>query len=338
MSTDELSNLRMIINSGTRAIPPSARPKISLSYFEPFWFQAAMSPPIPVICDRCRTAGEAGLAPFAALADLLAFTPVPRRAHVNGWDEQWQRAFIAALAVTGSPRRAARAIGKHAFGAEQLRKARGGASFAAAWDAALELARERELAALHDGLADLAAEHEQEHARRRSAILPRAERNAAPPARSDADAEDYPQEFREAAARIRDRLTRARRLLLASLAPDPDKRAAWQLLVGPTDWDRAAKLEAQDDEPFGDGQWSMRRADMLLTAEAGLAAELTGGPDALAPVAADLDRLAAATAAPSVADPGDSEAAAVAAYRARLIADGWTEDGDGNLWSPDRAP
>ena len=117
-----------------------------------------MTHPIPVICDRCRTAGQAGDAPFSALADLLAFVPVPRRAHVNGWDEQWQRAFIAALAVTGSPRRAARAIGKHAFGAEQLRKARGGRSFSDAWDAALDVAHERELARLRENLSGLARE------------------------------------------------------------------------------------------------------------------------------------------------------------------------------------
>ena len=135
--------------------------------------------PIPVICDLCRAAGEAGEQPFADLAGLLSFTPVPRRPHANGWTPEHQRAFIAALAATGSPASAARALGKHAFGAEQLRRARGGAGFSAAWDAALEIASERELAGLRSGLAELAAEQDEESDRRRSAILPRDLREAA---------------------------------------------------------------------------------------------------------------------------------------------------------------
>ena len=89
-------------------------------------------PTIPVICDRCRAEGSAGGDGFADIRDLLAFDPVPRRVHVNNWTAEHQRAFIAALAITGSPRQAARAIGRHAFGAEQLRTAKGGRSFAQA--------------------------------------------------------------------------------------------------------------------------------------------------------------------------------------------------------------
>ena len=109
-------------------------------------------PTVPVICDKCRATGMAGDEAFSAIPDILNFTPVERRAHVNGWRPEHQRAFIAALAITGSPRQAARAIGRHAFGAEQLRNHRGGKSFAAAWDAALELARERETHRIHENL------------------------------------------------------------------------------------------------------------------------------------------------------------------------------------------
>ena len=116
--------------------------------------------PIPVICDRCRAEGMAGESPFAEIADILDFDPVPRRPHADGWTPEYQRAFIAALAVTGSARRAARAIGKHAFGAEQLKRARGGRAFAAAWDAALEIAKEREMARLGANLELLAAEQQ----------------------------------------------------------------------------------------------------------------------------------------------------------------------------------
>lgn len=106
----------------------------------------APQPAIPVVCDTCRASGIAGEGPFAAIPDILEFEPVPRRAHANGWSPEHQRAFIAALAITGSPRQAARHVGRAQFGAEQLRSAKGGRSFAAAWDAALELARDRELA------------------------------------------------------------------------------------------------------------------------------------------------------------------------------------------------
>ena len=315
-----------------------------------------MSQPLPVLCDLCRTTGTAGEAPFADLADLLSFTPVQRRARADGWDEERQRAFIAALVVTGSPRQAARAIGKHAFGAEQLRKARGGASFAAAWDAAIEISRERELAGLHDGLADLAASHEAETAHRRSLIVPAAA-SRDDSADDDASADRPPptfdryglQQFTEAdrqdylagVKRVQERLTSSRRLLLLALVDDPARRAAWETLVGPVDWDKAARLEAQADEPFGDaaegggGQWSMRRPDMLMVAEAGLAPDLTGGKDGLAPIAAEVDRMRAAQAGPRDEQLSEEEAEAVAAYRAGLIADGWVEDGDGNLWSPD---
>jgi hypothetical protein len=116
---------------------------------------------IPVICDRCRAEGLAGFDGFAGISDILDFDPVPRRPHADGWTPELQRAFIAALAVTGAPSRAARAIGKHAFGAEQLRKARGGRSFAAAWDAALDIYRERERHRLHDNLAELSQRQQQ---------------------------------------------------------------------------------------------------------------------------------------------------------------------------------
>ena len=40
-------------------------------------------PTVPVICDKCRAQGMAGDPAFAAIPDILAFDPVPRRAHVN---------------------------------------------------------------------------------------------------------------------------------------------------------------------------------------------------------------------------------------------------------------
>jgi len=109
-----------------------------------------MTTPIPVVCDRCRAEGFGGAEPFADLGDLLEFEPVPRRPRVDGWTAELQRAFIAALAVTGSDRQAARAVGKAQFGVEQLKQAKGNEGFMAARAKALAMAasdRSRRLAA-----------------------------------------------------------------------------------------------------------------------------------------------------------------------------------------------
>jgi hypothetical protein len=69
---------------------------------------------------------------------LTHFTPVPRlKDRSNGWSPEVQRAFIEALADTGSVKSAARAVGRAPEGAYLLRRHPEGAEFAAAWAAAL---------------------------------------------------------------------------------------------------------------------------------------------------------------------------------------------------------
>ncbi len=303
---------------------------------------------VPVICDRCRAEGIAGDPAFAAIPDILAFDPVPRRTHVNNWTAEHQRAFITALAITGSPRQAARALGRHSFGAEQLRSARGGRSFAAAWDSAIELARDREFSRIHTNLSDLAAQRDAE-----LAVAPRATgatSNEGRPFDPDED-EDGRGEYLDAVGNIARRMRMCRRLLLAAIEPDPAKRAAWEVLVGPVDWERAERLEAQDDEPAATnpafpkaGLPNMREADMVLTAEAGLLADFTGGRDRLAEIREAIEAedragsLSGGEASSAIAEQIDltpEERAALDAHRAGLIAEGWIEDEHGNLWSPD---
>ena len=249
---------------------------------------------VPVICDTCRAAGRAGDPMFSAIPDILAFTPVPRRARVDNWTAEHQRAFIAALAITGSPRQAARALGRHTFGAEQLRKAAGGKSFSEAWDAALDIARERELARIHANLSALSAEQQSAEARAARPTAAAADsgvRAIDPNCDYDPDIheEDYP-EYWESQMAIRHKLTRCRRLLLAMIAGDSEQQQAWETLVGPVDWDKAARLEPQDDEPFADpvkpivGMPNMRTPDMLLVAEHGLLGDVLGGYDAMADI------------------------------------------------------
>ena len=65
------------------------------------------------------------------------FTPVPRRYRYDGWTPERQRAFIAALAETGSVKAACRRINMSPEGAYYLRRQNAADSFRAAWDAAL---------------------------------------------------------------------------------------------------------------------------------------------------------------------------------------------------------
>jgi len=66
------------------------------------------------------------------------FTPVPRRYRHDGWTAERQRAFIAALAETGSVTHAAHRVNMAKEGAYQMRLKPGADSFRAAWAAALD--------------------------------------------------------------------------------------------------------------------------------------------------------------------------------------------------------
>jgi len=82
--------------------------------------------------------------PQSARGTLPAFTPVPRaKERSNGWKPQVQRAFIEALADTGSVASACRQVGRAEVGAYLLRRHPKAASFRAAWQAALDLGMQR---------------------------------------------------------------------------------------------------------------------------------------------------------------------------------------------------
>ena len=82
--------------------------------------------------------------PQTARGTLPAFTPIPRaKERSNGWKPQVQRAFIEALADTGSVASACRQVGRAEVGAYLLRRHPEAASFRAAWQAALDLGMQR---------------------------------------------------------------------------------------------------------------------------------------------------------------------------------------------------
>lgn len=89
-------------------------------------------------------------------SDLLAFAPVELRRRCDGWTARRQYLFILALAHGCKPGRAAALVGMSRKTAYELRGKPGGEGFAAAWDAAVERARERRFAGRTASLAERA--------------------------------------------------------------------------------------------------------------------------------------------------------------------------------------
>lgn len=69
---------------------------------------------------------------------LPEFTPVPRKYRHDGWTPERQKAFISALADTGSVSRAAAMVNMAQTNCYTLRRAPGAESFRRAWEAALD--------------------------------------------------------------------------------------------------------------------------------------------------------------------------------------------------------
>lgn len=75
---------------------------------------------------------------------LPEFAPVPRQCdRSNGWKPEVQRAFIEALADTGSVASACRHVRRSTRGAYHLRRQPGAESFRKAWEAAVDLGIQR---------------------------------------------------------------------------------------------------------------------------------------------------------------------------------------------------
>ncbi len=71
------------------------------------------------------------------------FDPVPRRVRHDGWTPERQRAFIEALADTGSVSRAAHQVNMSTYGCYYLRRQPGAEGFRRAWEAALDFGVQR---------------------------------------------------------------------------------------------------------------------------------------------------------------------------------------------------
>lgn len=218
----------------------------------------------PVICDRCRASGKAGDPGFtAAGARPLDFTPVPGRRRHDGWTAARQRGFIDTLADTGSVRHSANAVNMTPESAYALRRRPGAAEFCAAWNAALDHGIDRLVSvtmerAIHGVAVPVFWQGKQVGERRiyndRLAMfhlrhrLPdrygtlespaRGTRSAQTRARAEQEAAEAEEEHKEIQHQAvyehwRSRVTRMHESWRRSLASDPAKAAAYDLIFGP---------------------------------------------------------------------------------------------------------
>lgn len=183
-------------------------------------------------------------------APIPAFTPVPRKYRHDGWTPQRQRAFIDALAETGSVRHAAKRINMAPEGAYYLRRAAGSDSFRAAWEAALDFGvqnlRDIAIERAIDGVPVPVFYKDQQIGEKRwynDRLLMFILKHhvgvyALPGARATQQIEPEPsRNGDEILDEFRERLTTIRDRQLHAIAADPRKREAWETLYGPQDWE-----------------------------------------------------------------------------------------------------
>ena len=122
------------------------------------------------------------------------------------------------------------------------------------------------------------------------------------------DEASFQQRGEEAKDSINAKLRRARRLFLRDISDDPAKRAAFEILTSlPIDWDKAERLEPQDDEPWRKPR--MVEPQMLLTAEAGwVGGDIFFGPDKKAELLAEVNAWRAERGLPEVCWKDDPRA------------------------------
>lgn len=243
----------------------------------------------------------AELAADPEIAPLLTFTPVPRKAlRPNGWTPDLQREFIAYLAWCGIPSLAAKTLDKNLSGIATIYKTQGSDSFRASWDAAVALGERRNRKARLllntapiPGIGPRGA-----HAPRPGDERDINGKTAAPGQVINEcgeweDGESVCRRVEEAKDSIATKLLRIRRLFLAEISACPGKRAAFEVLTQlPIDWDKAQRLEPQDDEPYRTS--NQREPDMILMAESGWSFGSAGyGPDRMAELYREVDKIRA---------------------------------------------
>jgi hypothetical protein len=237
-------------------------------------------------------------------ADAFDFTPVPRATkRWNGITDQKQHAFIANLAGSGCVKMAADSIGTSTSAMYQLRKRPGAESFAAAWDKAVEAGARRVLdllmahaihgtpeTLLKDG--EVILERRKYNTRAMMWIVQQrfpeqyggnlnvsgSAANSMPHSVRRLQAQwrkEWEEEHRANAQKRGDegeaiytkRVNAIRKGFKREIAPDPLKRAAWEILCGPTDWEDCDATPDYDGLPK-ECHTNHNRPDMIVLAAA----------------------------------------------------------------------
>ena len=230
---------------------------------------AAETPVSPTPCPSLEGRGDSSDPEIAALLD---FDPVPRmRDAGGGWRAGLEREFCARLGLAGSATKACDEMGKNQTGIMKLYRSPLAASFRAAWDGAVALAKQRQAErVVRDYVSPGTKPPTIDHRVKWRVPM------AAPSEHEDESAMMRMAE--EARDRITQKLLNARRLYLQEISSSPGKRAAFEILTElPIDWEKAERLEPQPDEPWRTP--NMREPDMLLTAENGWLGDMAHGPD-----------------------------------------------------------
>jgi hypothetical protein len=225
----------------------------------------------------------------------LQFDPVPRRAaRSNGFTAERQRAFVQALAAGGSVRLACKAIQCSSHAMYKLRNAAGAESFSAAWDNAVRRGARRVLDVMIDnavnGTPEYLYQNGQLIAERRRfntrgqmwlvahympdqfAVEGGLMHHPGSAAQQKRLKEQWRREwYAEHSAnqrKTRDdaqesysgKVNTIRAAFKRSIAEDPVRRAAWEILTGPTDWDDTSKVPQYDNLP----EVNHNRPDMIV--------------------------------------------------------------------------
>lgn len=233
------------------------------------------------------------------------FTPVPRlKPRHDGWTPERQRAFIEALAATGSVTDASKSVNMAPVGAYALKRADSVGEFAAAWDAALDFGV--------GTLSDLAIDRirhgtpvpvfykgEQVGERRNYnerlhwlLLRNRMPQTYAPPsqeklsaAQTYAQREQWKREYTEENEAISQRwidqmftnLDRLRGAILHHCASDPDLQRAWELLCGEINWSRVEGWQPGQPTQFARDNLTMPSTQIMLAQRIEDGSEVTLG-------------------------------------------------------------
>jgi hypothetical protein len=234
----------------------------------------------------------ATLAADPEIAPLLNFEPVVRKIkRPDGWTPELQRELIARIAATGTIQQAVWQMGKHATGAEALYKTPTADAFRKSWDAAVIIGRRRNgLDSQPPFMGNVPGINRRTNSRSRpeqTGPLPGQVRNEHGEWEDEAS---FIRRGEEARDNICAKLLNCRRLYLAEISGSPGKRAAFEILTElPIDWEKAAQMQPQADEPWH--RTNQRQPDMILTAENGWSwGECGYGPDRKAELRAELDK------------------------------------------------